>query len=37
MTSECYCPVCFEIKCPEHLWGGECDCIDGPCIGCEEE
>ena len=31
---ECYCPECGVIKCPEGLWGGECDCIDGLCIDC---
>ncbi len=37
---ECYCPVCGIIKCPRDLWGGECDCDLGPCLGCydgEEE
>jgi len=35
MSSECYCCVCCEIKCPRQQWGGECDCDYGPCRSCE--
>ena len=31
---ECYCPECGVIKCPERLWGGECDCQEGLCGDC---
>lgn len=37
MTSECYCPRCFKIKCPRHLWGGECSCIEELCLTCDIE
>ena len=35
--SECYCPLCGIIKCPEEQWGGECFCIDGLCTLCAME
>jgi hypothetical protein len=37
MVSECYCPRCFKIKCPPHLWGGECMCIEELCVMCRYE
>jgi len=34
---ECDCPECGVIKCPEGLWGGECDCAYGLCRDCKAE